>query len=93
MNNQKFLDIAKYYEQLKEKMDEVREDLVKAMGELGVGTYAQDSETNVVYKIVKPTGTFVYYKDLDYVRTALEGERAGSLSKKEAEEQGFVLKK
>jgi hypothetical protein len=42
--------------------------------------------------VVKPKGTFTYFKDLDYVRTAQEGERAGTLSKKEAESLGFALK-
>lgn len=89
----KFLELAKYQEELKGKMDEVREKLTQAMNDLGFGATLQDPETTAVYKIVKPSGTFMYYRDIDYVRTALEGERAGSLSKKEAESLGFVLKK
>lgn len=89
----KFLETVKYYEELKVKMDEVRTELNTLMVELGTGTTFQDPLTLAVYRVVKPNGTFVYYKDLDYVRTALEGERAGTLSKKEAESLGFVLKK
>lgn len=89
----KFLKLAKYQEELKEKMDEIRKELNVAMEELGIGTTFQDPETLAVYRIVKPSGTFIYYRDVDYVRTALEGERAGTLSKKEAESIGFVLKK
>lgn len=89
----RFLELAKYQEELKGKLDEVRQELTSLMTELGIGTYIQDNDSLAVYKVVKPQGTFMYYKDIDYVRTALEGERAGSLSKKEAEEAGFTLKK
>lgn len=89
----KFLDLAKYQEELKVKQDDVREQFNAAMEALGVGATLQDPETLTVYKIVKPSGTFMYYRDIDYVRTAQEGERAGTLSKKEAESLGFVLKK
>lgn len=92
-NKQKFLALAKYYEELKEQMDNVRTDINATMTELGLGAFVQDPELLTVYKIVKPQGTYMYYKDIDYVRTALEGERAGSLSKKEAEAEGFALKK
>lgn len=89
----KFIQVAKYAEELKEKTDEVRTELEGLMKELGVDSYVQDPDTGTVYKIVKPSGTFIYYRDINYVRTALVGERAGTLSKKEAEEAGFVLKK
>lgn len=89
----KFLELAKYHEQLKEKLDEVRTEMATALVGLGLGTVLQDPDTLTVYKVVKPQGRFVYYYDLDYVRTAQDGERAGTLSKKEAESLGFVLKK
>lgn len=89
----KFLDLAKYQEELKNKMDEVRDQLAAAMNDLGIGAVLQDPDTLTVYKIVKPGGTFMYYRDIDYVRTAQDGERAGTLSKKEAESLGFILKK
>lgn len=89
-----FLHTAKYYEELQEQINKVREELNAALLDLGLGTYVQDPETGLVYKIVKPNGTFMYYKDIDYTRTAKATERAGTLSKKEAEEAGFtVLKK
>ena len=89
----KFIDLAKYQEELSEQQDKVREELDALMRELGPGALAQDPLTLTVYKIVKPTGRFTYYRDIDYVRTAQDGERAGTLSKKEAEAAGFVLKK
>jgi hypothetical protein len=94
-NQKKFLELAKYAEQLKEKQEEIRTEITSVMVQLQMhGTVVfQDPETLAVYKIVKPNGTFMYYRDVDYVRTALEGERAGTLSKKEAESLGFILSK
>lgn len=89
-----FLSLAKEYEATQEKINEIREKLNEKMEILGIDSYIQDPDTLLVYKVVKPTGTFMYYRDLDYKRTAKEGERGGTvLSKKEAEEAGFVLKK
>lgn len=93
MSKEKFLELAKYSEQLREKLDEVRTELNVVMTALGYGTALQDPLTGAVYQIVKPNGTFMYYRDIDYVRTALEGERAGTLSKKTAESLGFILPK
>lgn len=93
MSQDRFLALAKQSEQLRDQLDQVREELNAAMADLGVGKLLQDPETGTVYKVVKPQGTFIYYRDIDYVRTAQEGERAGTLSKKEAEAAGFVLKK
>jgi hypothetical protein len=91
----KFLELAKYSEQLKEKQEEVRTELTAVMRLLQeAGTvFIQDPDTLAVYKIVKPNGTFMYYRDVDYIRTALAGERAGTLSKKEAESLGYILSK
>ena len=87
-----FLEAAKTVEKLKEELDQAYQELNGALIELGLGTYVQDPETKLVYKVVCPKGQFVYYKEIDYVRTAKESERSGSLSKKEAEEKGFSLK-
>lgn len=89
----KFFELAKYSEMLKDKQDEVRTELTALMMEIGYGAVLQDPDTLTVYKIVKPNGTFTYFRDVDYVRTALAGERAGTLSKKEAESLGFILSK
>ena len=88
-----FLDLATKYEELKEELNDVRENLDAVMKELKVDTYLQDPVTFLVYQIVKPTGSFIYFKDIDYVRTKKEGEKAGSLSVKKAEEAGFTLAK
>ncbi len=89
---QQFIDLAKRYEKARAEVDALRDELNAAMLSLGYDKYAQDSETGAVYKTVKPNGTFTYYRDIDYKRTALDGERGGTvLSKKEAQEAGFIL--
>ena len=88
----KFINDVKFYEELKRKMEEVREDLDKQMFDLGIGNYIQDPATLTVYKIVKPSGTFISFKEISYVRTSEGDEKKGTLSKKEAEGAGFVLK-
>jgi hypothetical protein len=89
-----FIRLAKEIEAEQKLINAKRDLLTTVMQEIGVGQYVQDASTSTVYKMVKPTGTFMYFRDIDYTRTALEGERAGTLSKKEAEEAGFaVLKK
>lgn len=94
MSHQKFVELAKKLEKQQDEVNKTREELTVVMTEIGVDQYAQDPETMAVYKIVKPNGTFTYYKDIDYKRTTLDGERGGTvLSKKEAEEAGFILRK
>lgn len=89
----RFIELAKKSEQMAKERDAVREELEAVMRQLDYGSTCQDPETGAVYKIVEPKGTFMYYRNVDYVRTSIGDERAGTLSKKEAESLGFVLKK
>lgn len=89
---QRFIRLAKEMEAKSEEMNALREELNAAMADMGVNTYAQDPVTLLVYKVIKPQGTFTYFRDLDYKRTAKEGEKGGTvLAKSEAEEAGFTL--
>ena len=86
--------LAKQIEALDEQRRELRENLESVMREVGIDQMVQDPETLAVYKVYVPSGTFVSFRTIDYKRTALEGERGGTvLAKKEAEEAGFKLKK
>ena len=94
MSKEKFVELAKKMESQQKEINVTRDELTAVMTALGIDTYAQDPETLAVYKIIKPNGTFMYYKDIDYKRTALEGEKGGTvLAKSEAQEAGFILKK
>ena len=86
-----FLKAAKEYEQAKETMAKAGEALQEALVKLPLGSYLQDPESGLVYKTQAASGQYVVYKKLEYVRTAKEGERQGSLSKKEASQQGFSV--
>lgn len=88
-----FLQLANLVEAQKENLRNTIEQLDNVMKTLGTEKFVQDPETTIVYQIVKPSGTFMYYKDIDYIRTKKEGEKTGSLSMKKAEEAGFTLSK
>lgn len=90
---QKFLEISKRIEVLKEEMKALSPTLEELMLELGEDAIFQDSDTGLVYKIEVPTGTYIEFKKISYVRTKKAGEFKGSLSKAEAEAAGFVLSK
>lgn len=88
---QRFLDAAKKYEEVVDQLKAAREELDLAMQGLGLNTFVQCPDTKIVFQVVKPNGTFMYYRDLDYIRTKKEGERAGTLSIKKAQEAGFEV--
>jgi hypothetical protein len=89
--SQKFIDLATQIEALETQLINLAKDLAQEMLTLGFGAYVQDPATRLVYKIVEPKGSFIYFKKIDYVRTAKTEERSGTLSKKEANEAGFSL--
>ena len=59
-------------------------------GEVGMDGYFQDDE-QVVYKITCPTGRWVKFDTVSYLRTKRNGEDKGTLSAKEAKEAGFEV--
>lgn len=71
-------EITAYYEDLKQTLAEVAK-FVPMNG------YFKGPD-GTVFKLVKPLGQFVHFKDLDYERTKREGEARGSLSMKEAKD-------
>jgi len=88
----RFFELATHLEMMNDERKKIYEEIEVVMSQLGVNTYHQDPLTGLVYKIERPQGTFVKFRDIDYKRTAKPGERGGAvLSKKEAEEMGFVL--
>ena len=66
--------------------------MAQALEELGPG-HAFQAEDGVVFKLVKPSGTFTRFRDIDVVRTrrGYLGETKTGISKKEAEALGFNL--
>lgn len=72
-------------------MKAMKQELNGLMTEIGISTHFQDSEDGTVFQIVKPTGTYIAFDDLAYERTKREGEVKGSMSKKKADELGYIL--
>lgn len=80
-----FVELEK---QRKETRDEYEAALEALFTEMGEGAYFQDDE-GTVYKLVRPTGTWIKFERCGYLRTKREGEVKGSLSAKEAKDAGF----
>ena len=74
-------EIKKYYEDFEKALTEL-------IAEQGLNSFFQD-ERGTVYKLVECDGRFVKFDRVSYVRTKRPGEKAGSLSVKEAKEHGF----
>ena len=89
---QKFLELANKKEELITQLKEINPLLEELMLEIGIGRYFQSNE-DLVYKIQEPKGSYVSFTKIEYIRTKRGDEKKGSLSKKEAEEHGFKLKK
>lgn len=89
----KLIELSGKYEALKEEMRVIKELMTAQMEIIGENNYFQDPNNKVVYRIIKPRGTFVNFDHLSYVRTRKVGELKGSLSIKEAQERGFVVAK
>ena len=88
---QKFLELEAKKAAVKKYLEELAEATEAVAKEIGIGGYFQDAE-GIVYGIVIPEGRFVHYERVSYVRTKRPGEVRGTLSFKEAEANGFVVK-
>lgn len=91
---QKFIALEKKKVEVKKYFDEL-ENATKAVAEeVGIGGMFQD-EQGTVYKIVIPSGRFVQFQHVGYVRTrrAYLDEKRGDLALKDAEEAGFEVPK
>jgi len=88
---EKFVALEKRKAEYKDYLDELEKATHAVVFELGVDSYFQDDESSIVYKMIKPAGRYVHYEEWSYLRTRREGEAKGTLSIKEAKEQGFVI--
>lgn len=84
---QEFLELVEKYEDLKKQMKELKPKMHQLLEEIGPNSYFQGN--GVVYKVVRPEGTFISFDKISYSRTKKADEKRGSLSMKEAKENGF----
>jgi hypothetical protein len=86
-----FIEISKKTESLKQQLKASQEELDVLLNKIGIGNAFQDPSDKTVFEIVKPKGTFISFKDIDYNRTKREGEAKGDLSMARAKELGFSI--
>jgi hypothetical protein len=84
----KFVELDKKKAEYKEFLEEYKTTMSELVEELGVGGHFQDAE-GTVYQAAECDGKFVYFDKFEIKRTRREGERAGSLSLKKAQELGY----
>jgi len=84
----RFVLLDKQKAAYKEFMKEYRDAVNTLKEEMGVGGHFQDAE-GIVYQVDNCEGKFVYTDIYEVKRTKREGERAGSLSIKKAQELGY----
>jgi hypothetical protein len=89
-SQEKFVSISAEIEALKAQLKEKNAELETTAVEIGIGQMFQ-ARDSIVYKIVEPSGTFVAYSKIGFVRTKRPGEDRGTLSAKEAKEAGFKI--
>ncbi len=74
----------------KEFLERFDAALLAVKEEVGYDGYFQ-GEDGTVYKITKPTGRYVKFDEVGFVRTKRGDEKQGTLSAKEARENGFEV--
>lgn len=87
----KLFELAKKREAVLELLKQVDLELEEVLEHLGVDSMYQDPTDLVVYKVVEPTGRYVTYKTIDYVRTRRNPDEKADLAMGEATARGFNL--
>lgn len=87
----KFLELEKRLAEYKAFLAELTQATETLVAEKGAGSYFQDPSDGTVFKLVIPEGRFVQFDKSGFFRTRRAGEKAGSLSVKEAAAADFVV--
>jgi hypothetical protein len=86
---QRFIELERKKEEIKKYFEELAHITEIVAKQVGIGAYFQDPTDNTVFKIIIPEGRFVNFDKYGYIRTKRKDESRGSLSVKEAKENGF----
>jgi len=84
------VELDKKKAEYKEFLKEYNEAIQDLKEEVGIGGHFQDIE-GTVYQVHECEGKFISFDKLEVKRTRRDGERAGSLSLKKAEELGYSV--
>jgi chaperonin GroEL (HSP60 family) len=87
----KFIELEKKKEEVKKYFEELSQATEAVIKQIGVNAYFQDPTDGTVYKTVIPEGRFVSFDKYGYIRTKRNYEKKGTLSVKEAKENGFEI--
>ena len=87
---ERFIALDREYAKIREWLDAYRTAKRDVFEQVGPGHYFQDDK-GIVYKTEALEGKFVYFDPVEIKRTKREGETRGSLSVKEATENGFTV--
>lgn len=85
-----FIELDKKKEEIKRYYEDLEATLECLVAEQGLNSYFQDEE-GIVYRLCEPDGRYIKFDKHGYVRTKRPGEKAGTLSVKEAKEKGFNI--
>lgn len=85
-----FVELDKKKVEYKQFMELYSEAVEAVVEEIGLGGHFIDAD-GTVYQAADCDGKFVYFDKHEIKRTRREGERAGSLSMKKAEELGYDM--
>ena len=89
--HQKLIELDRRKDEVKKFYEEYKVTLEALVKEHGVGHAFQD-EVGIVYQLAEPDGKWVNFDKYSLDRTRREGEKAGTLSMKKAQELGFEVK-
>jgi len=87
----RLIELDKKKEEIKRYFEELEAATKAVLAEQGMDSFFQDPSDGTVFQIVKPEGTFIKFKEVDYIRTRREGEKKGSLSLTKARDAGFDI--
>jgi len=87
----KMVELDRRKDEVKKFFEEYKITMEALVAEFGVGHVWQD-EVGIVYQLNEASGKWVSFDKFNLDRTKREGEKAGSLSVKKAEELGFTVK-
>jgi len=94
-NQLKLIELSKKYEVVKDVMKEVGAELeiatLAVAHEIGLGTFFQDVD-GTVFRVAKPKGTYVAFKELTYERTRRHASEKPGISLKDARDAGYDVK-